>query len=138
MEVAAHLQHPHIVPVLQAAARDELLYYVMAYVAGQSLRHQLSNSGPLDVARGVKLIAEIADALAYAHAQGIVHRDVKPDNILLADDHAMITDFGVARALAGADLTGTGAAVGTRDIWLRSRSRALETSTDAPISTRWE
>jgi serine/threonine-protein kinase len=117
MEVAARLQHPHILPVLQAAARDELLYYVMPYVQGQSLRHLLSSDGPVDVARGVRLIAEIADALGYAHGQGIVHRDVKPENILLAGEHAMLTDFGVARAIAGADdhqsLTATGASLGT-------------------------
>jgi len=84
MEVAARLQHPHILPVLQAAARDQLLFYLMPYVEGQSLRHALSSDRPIDVTRGVRLIAEIADALAHAHTQGIVHRDVKPENILLA------------------------------------------------------
>ncbi len=117
MEVAARLQHPHILPVLQAAARDRLLYYVMPYVEGQSLRHQLSSEGPTELARGVRLIAEIADALSYAHAQGIIHRDVKPENILLAGEHAMLTDFGVARAIAGEkdhrSLTATGTSLGT-------------------------
>jgi eukaryotic-like serine/threonine-protein kinase len=114
---AAHLQHPHILPVLGTGARDGLLYYIMPYVAGESLRHRLEREGPLPVAEAVRLLREVADALACAHAQGIIHRDVKPENILLEHGHAVLADFGVARALehtsSGDRLTATGAGVGT-------------------------
>jgi serine/threonine protein kinase/tetratricopeptide (TPR) repeat protein len=116
MEVAARLQHPHILPVLQASARDDLLYYLMPYVRGESLRQRLAAGGPVDVADAVRLLAEIADGLAYAHTQGVVHRDVKPENILLVGEHAALTDFGVTRAIAGSgaeSLTATGASLGT-------------------------
>jgi TolB-like protein len=117
IEVAAHLQHPNILPVLTAGAKDDLLFYVMPFVSGESLRHRLTREGKLPVADAVRILIEVADALAHAHAEGVIHRDIKPENILLQGGHAALTDFGVARALAGSRsggrLTETGVAVGT-------------------------
>ena len=117
VEVAARLQHPHILPVLAAGARDGLLYYVMPFVAGESLLHRMLRDGRLPVADALRILAEISDALSMAHAQGIVHRDIKPENILLEGRHAVLADFGIARALVqsrtGAALTSTGTSVGT-------------------------
>ena len=117
IEIAAHLQHPNILPVLNAGARDGLLFYVMPYVPGESLRHRLTREGKLPVEDALRILHEIADALAQAHAEGVIHRDIKPENILLEGRHAVLTDFGVARALAeartGGRLTETGIALGT-------------------------
>jgi serine/threonine-protein kinase len=117
IEIAAHLQHPNILPVLNAGARDGLLFYVMPYVPGESLRHRLTREGKLPVEDALRILHEIADALAQAHAEGVIHRDIKPENILLQGRHAVLTDFGVARALAeastGGRLTETGIALGT-------------------------
>src|SRR5438445_10018617 len=115
--LAAHLQHPNILPVLTAGVKDDLLFYVMPFVSGESLRHRLTREGKLPVADAVRILHEIADALAHAHAEGVIHRDVKPENILLLGSHAALTDFGVARALgevrSGGRLTDTGLALGT-------------------------
>jgi eukaryotic-like serine/threonine-protein kinase len=117
IELAAHLQHPNILPVLTAGTRNELLYYITPYVAGESLRHRLTREGRLPISDATRILHEIADALAYAHAEGVIHRDIKPENILLEGGHAVITDFGVARAVAAAGsgdrLTDTGLALGT-------------------------
>ena len=117
IEVAAHLQHTNILPVLTAGAKDDLLFYVMPFVSGESLRHRLTREGKLPVADAVRILYEIADALAHAHAEGVIHRDIKPENILLLGSHAVLTDFGVARALvesrSGGRLTDTGLALGT-------------------------
>ncbi len=118
MEVAALLQHPHILPVLAAGARTGLLYYIMPYVAGESLRARLQRDGALPVADAQRILTEIADALAFAHERGVIHRDIKPENILLEGHHAVLADFGVARALLEARtgsqrLTNTGSSVGT-------------------------
>jgi serine/threonine-protein kinase len=117
IELAAHLQHPNILPVLAAGTRDNLLYYIMPYVPGESLRHRLTREGRLPIADAIRILHEIADALACAHAEGIVHRDVKPENILIEGSHAVLTDFGVAHALgearSGGRLTETGFALGT-------------------------
>ncbi len=117
IELAAHLQHTNILPVLAAGARDDLLYYVMPFVSGESLRHRLTREGKLSVPDAVRILHEIADALSYAHAEGVIHRDIKPENILLLGNHAVLMDFGVARALAearsGERLTETGMGVGT-------------------------
>ena len=83
IELAAHLQHPNILPVLTAGAKDDLLYYVMPYVTGESLRHRLTREGRLPVTDAVRILHEVADALASAHAEGVIHRDIKPENILL-------------------------------------------------------
>ena len=117
IELAAHLQHPNILPVLSVGAEGDLLFYVMPFVSGESLRHRLTREGKLPVTDAVRLLYEIADALAYAHAEGVVHRDVKPENILLFASHAVLVDFGVARAVTaargGGRLTDTGVSVGT-------------------------
>jgi eukaryotic-like serine/threonine-protein kinase len=115
--LAAHLQHPHILPVLSAGSRDGLLYYITPFVDGESLRQRLDRETKLPVATAVRILTETADALARAHGAGVVHRDIKPENILLQDRHALLADFGVARALheatGGDRLTEVGSGIGT-------------------------
>src|SRR5437667_6088915 len=117
IELAAHLQHPNILPLLTAGAKGDLLFYVMPFVSGESLRHRLTREGKLPLPDAMRILPEIADALAHAHAEGVIHRDIKPENILLLGSHAVLTDFGVARALvesrSGGRLTDTGLALGT-------------------------
>ena len=111
--VAAHLQHPHIIPILSAGADESLLYYTMPFVEGESLQQRMTREGALPATDTYRLLAEIADALAYAHTRGIVHRDVKPSNIMISGEHAVLVDFGVAQAVEEAiDITG-GHFVGT-------------------------
>jgi serine/threonine-protein kinase len=103
IRLAARLQHPNVVPVLAAGtSADGLPYYTMPFIEGESLRQRLAREGALRVADVVRLVRELADALAYAHAQQIVHRDLKPENVLLSGGHAVVADFGVAKALASA------------------------------------
>jgi eukaryotic-like serine/threonine-protein kinase len=118
--LAARLQHPHIVPLLTAGETDGLPYFTMPFVEGESLRANLDARGELPVAVGVRILREVAAALSAAHDKGIVHRDIKPDNILLSGGSAMVTDFGVAKALDAAvahgessELTGIGITLGT-------------------------
>lgn len=117
IELAAQLQHPNILPILSAGSHDDLIYYVMPFISGESLRHRLTNEGRTSIESARQIIREVADALAYAHGHGIVHRDIKPENILLEEGHAVLTDFGVARAIGEARgddrLTATGMGVGT-------------------------
>jgi len=117
IQVAARLQHPHIVPLLRASEDGPLLYYSMPFVEGESLRDRLARDGELPIADGVRLLREVSDALSYAHEHGVVHRDIKPENILLSRGHAVVADFGVAKALAAATseqkLTSTGLVLGT-------------------------
>jgi formylglycine-generating enzyme required for sulfatase activity len=117
MEFAARLQHPHILPVLAAGAREGILYYVMPFASGESLRGRMDREGKVSASATVQLVAEVADALAFAHGHGIIHRDIKPENILLEGKHAVLADFGIARALiesrTGGRLTATGLSVGT-------------------------
>jgi len=118
-EVTAHLQHPHILPIITAGLKDGLMYYVMPFIAGESLRGRLKREGPLGPDLSVSVLREVASALAYAHKQGVIHRDIKPENILLQEDHAVLADFGIAAALAGPSqlsgerLTRTGISLGT-------------------------
>ena len=117
IQLAARLQHPHIVQLLAAGSADDLLWYVMPFIEGESLRTRLARSGELPVKDALRILREVADALSYAHEQGVVHRDIKPDNVLLAGKHALVTDFGVAKAVtessAGSTLTSLGMALGT-------------------------
>ena len=116
IEIAARLTHPHILPVFDSGDADGLLYYVMPFIAGESLRDRLRRERTLPVDDALRITREVASALDYAHRQGFVHRDIKPENILLEEGHAVVADFGVARALAAAGdhkLTGTGLAIGT-------------------------
>jgi serine/threonine-protein kinase len=115
--VTAGLQHPHILPILAAGSGNGLLYYVTPYIEGQSLRERLTLEGALPVDEAARILREVAGALAQAHARGVVHRDVKPENILLSAGHAVLADFGIARALAlrsqGDRLTEAGLGIGT-------------------------
>jgi TolB-like protein len=114
--IAAKLQHPHILPLFDSGQVDGLLYYVMPFVEGESVRDRLTREQQLPVADALQIAREVGDALQYAHGDGVVHRDIKPENIMLSAGHAVVADFGIARALgaAGADhLTHTGMAIGT-------------------------
>ena len=106
IEIAANLSHPHIVPLFDSGGEDDLLYYVMPFVDGESLRALLDRDGPLSLDNGLRLTREIASALANAHRHGIVHRDIKPENILLTDGIAVVADFGISRAISAAAETG--------------------------------
>lgn len=133
VRVAARLQHPHIVPLLTAGRVESALYYTMPLVEGESLRSRLDQQRELPVAEAVRLFREVADALAYAHREGVVHRDIKPDNILLSHRHAMVTDFGIARAVSesasGTTLTTAGMVVGTPS-YMAPEQAAADTLTD--------
>jgi serine/threonine-protein kinase len=134
IEIAARLQHPHILPVLTAGVSGSLLYFIMPYVPGESLRHRLARERQLPIADALRVLREIGDALAYAHANGVVHRDVKPENILLESGHAVLADFGIARALLQAStdgsLTATGLGIGTPG-YMAPEQAAGERSVDA-------
>ena len=117
IDIAAHLQHPNVLPLYDSGEADGLLYYVMPCVDGESLRDRLDRELRLPVDDALQILREIAGALSYAHAHSVVHRDVKPENILLSSGRAVVADFGIARAIsaAGGDrITGTGFTVGTR------------------------
>ena len=126
VRIAARLTHPHVLGVHDSGEVKGLLYYVMPYVEGETLRTRMAREGAPPLTDAVRLLRELADALAYAHAHGVVHRDLKPENVLLAGGHAVVADFGIAKALAdatqgerageasgAASLTGTGISLGT-------------------------
>ena len=118
VQVAASLQHPHVVPLLAAGAAGELHYYVMPFIEGESLADRLAREGALPVPDAARILRDVVDALAHAHARGVVHRDMKPGNVMLSGRHAMVTDFGVAKAVSasragGSSLTSLGVALGT-------------------------
>ncbi len=117
IEIAAQLQHPNILPLLDSGDAQGFLYYVMPYVTGQSLRERIGREGELPVHEAVRLITEVVDALAHAHEHGVVHRDIKPDNVMLSGRHALVADFGVAKAVTEATgrstVTTLGVAIGT-------------------------
>jgi len=116
IEVAARLSHPHILPLFDSGSLDDLLYYVMPYVEGESLREKLDREQQLSVEEAVHHARAIAAAIDYASRQGIVHRDIKPENVMLYEGEAMVMDFGIAKAasaLSTATLTQTGMVVGT-------------------------
>ncbi len=116
IKTTARLQHPHILPLLDSGAADGLLYYVMPYVRGETLRARLERETQLPITDAVHIATEVAEALQAAHALGIVHRDIKPENILLQDGHALVADFGIALAVqtaGGQRMTQTGLSLGT-------------------------
>ena len=116
IEIAARLHHPHILPLHDSGEADGFLYYVMPFVEGESLRDRLEREKQLPIEDAVQIAREVAGALSYAHSHDVLHRDIKPENILLESGHAIVADFGIARAIsaAGGDrLTETGIAIGT-------------------------
>ena len=119
IQLAAQLQHPHIVPLLSAGESEGLPYFIMPFVAGESLRARVMRSGELPIAEAVRILRDVVSALAYAHSLGVVHRDIKPDNVLLSGGVAVVTDFGVAKAVSASSggsataLTSLGMALGT-------------------------
>jgi serine/threonine protein kinase len=116
IRVTASLQHPHILPLFDSGSADGLLWYVMPFVEGETLRARMAREGRLPIETALQLAREMADALEHAHRHGVVHRDVKPENVLLQDGHALVADFGIALALeqaGGARLTRTGITIGT-------------------------
>jgi serine/threonine-protein kinase len=116
IKVTARLNHPHILPLLDSGEAGGCLYYVMPYVEGESLRERLDREQQLPVDDALRITGEVADALAYAHSRDVLHRDVKPENILIAGGHALVADFGIARAITTAGperLTEAGIAIGT-------------------------
>ncbi len=117
IKVAAKLQHPHILGLFDSGQANGLLFYVMPFVQGESLGDRIEREGPLPIDEALVIALEVADALGYAHQQGVIHRDIKPDNIMLSGGHALVTDFGIARAVTDAvgtsKLTQTGASIGT-------------------------
>jgi len=116
IRIAASLTHPHILPLHDSGDAAGTLYYVMPYIDGESLRDRLTREKQLPLDDALRIAREVADALSYAHSRGVVHRDVKPENILLESGHAVVADFGIARAISaagGSSLTGVGMAVGT-------------------------
>jgi serine/threonine-protein kinase len=112
IQVAAQLHHPHIVPLLTAGEHGDLLYYTMPYIEGESLGAAIARRGRLPTRDVVRIMADVAEVLAYAHARGVIHRDIKPGNILMQGTHALVTDFGVAKALSAALPTGVGTTAG--------------------------
>ena len=116
IKTTAHLQHPHILPLFDSGEADSFLYYVMPCVTGESLRDRLTREPQLALDDVLQITGELADAIDYAHSEGVVHRDIKPENILFQAGHAVVCDFGIARAITeagGQQLTATGIAIGT-------------------------
>jgi formylglycine-generating enzyme required for sulfatase activity/tRNA A-37 threonylcarbamoyl transferase component Bud32 len=138
IKLTAQLSHPHILPLLDSGEADGLIFYVMPFVEGESLRHRLNREGKLPLDEALRITREVADGLESAHRRGVIHRDVKPENILLEEGHAVVADFGIARAVAESSaqkLTMTGMAVGTPEYMspeqmLGGRGATIDVRTD--------
>lgn len=133
VNLTSKLAHPHIVPLFAAGEADDLLYFVMPFIDGESLRLRMTRQGSLSLDESLGIAREVAGALHYAHGFGVIHRDVKPENILLTGGHALVADFGIARALdvaAGENLTQAGLAVGTPS-YMSPEQAGGSTSVDA-------
>ncbi len=133
IEIAARLSHPNILPLHDSGEADGLLYFVMPHVEGDSLRDRIAQGEPLSVEEAIRITGEVADALSHAHSKGVIHRDVKPGNILFQAGHAVVADFGISKAVseAGGDrLTETGLAVGTL-AYMSPEQASGETELDA-------
>jgi serine/threonine-protein kinase len=116
IQIAASLSHPQIVPLYESGNAGDLLYYIMPYVEGESLYQMLERKRRLPLEDALQIVREVAQALGYAHSRGVLHRDVKPENILVAGGHALVADFGLAQVIGAADrekLTATGVTIGT-------------------------
>ncbi len=116
IEIAAGLTHPHILPLHDSGEAAELLYYVMPFIAGQSLRGRLNSVGRFSVSEALSIVGDVAEALTYAHREGVIHRDIKPENILFSEGHAVVADFGIAKAIStagGDNITRSGFPLGT-------------------------
>ncbi|HUR00393.1 MAG TPA: protein kinase [Gemmatimonadaceae bacterium] len=136
IHVAANLQHPHIVPVLSAGEIEGNPYFTMPYIAGETLSDRIARDGELPIDDAVRILRDLASALAYAHRNGVVHRDIKPANVLLTDEYALVTDFGVAKALSASalgddseTLTSAGSTLGT-PAYMSPEQAAAEPSID--------
>jgi serine/threonine-protein kinase len=136
IQILSRLQHPFILPLRDSGEADGLPYYVMPYVSGESLRERVQREKQLPIEDALQITGEVADALAYAHGQGLLHRDIKPDNILLSEGHAVVADFGIARAIEGGEgLTMTGVAIGTPQYM--SPEQASGGDVDAGLHPNW-
>src|SRR3954471_10396536 len=117
IQVAAQLQHPHVVPLLSAGEQGDLLWYTMPFIEGESLRAALERKRKFTTREVMRILHDVVDALSFAHERGVVHRDIKPANVLTQGAHALVTDFGVAKALSAAmplsGVTTAGIAIGT-------------------------
>ena len=122
---AARLSHPNIIPIFAVDEVGEFVYFAMAYIAGETLGQRIHTRGPLPPSAGARVLKEVGWALEYAHSQGVVHRDVKPDNILLEEGtgRALVADFGIAGLLEGATATGVGEIIGTPEFMSPEQAR---------------
>src|SRR5438477_9332838 len=128
VDLSSNLSHPHIVPIFSAGEVDGLFYYVMPYVEGESLRHRLLRDRQLPLETALHIPRDVADALAFAHGQGIIHRDIQPENVLLSGEHAIVADFGIARAISAAGsltLTQAGQQIGSPGYMSPEQAMAL-------------
>ena len=138
IKTTASLQHPHILPLYDSGEADSFLFYVMPYVEGETLRERVDREGELPIQQAVRILRDLVDALGYAHSHEVVHRDVKPGNIMLSGRHASVMDFGVAKAVGesknpGGETT-VGVALGTPPIWHPNRRQLSLMSTNELIS----
>ena len=146
IEIAARLRHPNIVPLYDSGEVDGSLFFVMPYEEGQSLRERLKQGGALPITDALSVLRDVARALAYAHEHGVVHRDIKPDNVMLSGGAAVVTDFGIAKAVSVAltatpDATLTQAGIGDRHAGVhgaragdRRRGRRITGRTSTPLA----